>query len=118
MVVTLALAFLGAALGVISASLIWRAVALVLFLPLFWAGGVALYHYANVMVGLMSPALAMVVSFASMESLSGREARQQKQFIQGAFSRYVSPAVVDRMVAGSLAHVAGRRAPRNDLPVL
>jgi adenylate cyclase len=97
--ITLALAFLGAALGVISASLIWRAVGLILFLPLFWAGGVALYHYANVMVGLMSPALAMVVSFASMESLSGREARQQKQFIQGAFSRYVSPAVVDRMVA-------------------
>lgn len=97
--ITLALAFLGAALGVISASLIWRAVALVLFLPLFWSGGVALYHYANVMVGLMSPALAMVVSFASMESLSGREARKQKQFIQGAFSRYVSPAVVNRMVA-------------------
>lgn len=97
--VTLALAFLGATLGVISASLIWRAVGLILFLPLFWAGGVALYHYANVMVGLMSPALAMVVSFASMELLSGREARKQKQFIQGAFSRYVSPAVVDRMVA-------------------
>jgi class 3 adenylate cyclase len=97
--ITLALAFLGAGLGVISASLIWRAVALILFLPLFWAGGVALYHYANVMAGLMSPALAMVVSFASMESLSGREARKQKQFIQGAFSRYVSPAVVDRMVA-------------------
>lgn len=98
-VVTLALAFLGAALGVISASLVWRAVALVLFLPLFWAGGVALYHYANLMVGLLSPALAMVIAFASMESLSGREARQQKQFIQGAFSRYVSPAVVERMVA-------------------
>jgi len=97
--VTLALAFLGAALGVISASLVWRAIALALFVPLFWAGGVALYHYANVMVGLISPALAMVTSFASMESLSGREARKQKQFIQGAFSRYVSPAIVDRMVA-------------------
>jgi adenylate cyclase len=97
--ITLALALLGAALGVISASLIWRAVALILFLPLFWAGGVALYHYANLMVGLMSPALAMVMSFASMESLSGREARKQKVFIQGAFSRYVSPAIVDRMVA-------------------
>jgi adenylate cyclase len=97
--ITLALALLGAGLGVISASLIWRAVALILFLPLFWAGGVALYHYANLMVGLMSPALAMVTSFASMESLSGREARKQKAFIQGAFSRYVSPAIVDRMVA-------------------
>ena len=97
--ITLALALLGATLGVISASLIWRAVALLLFLPLFWVGGVTLYHYANVMVGLISPALAMITAFASMESLSGREARKQKQFIQGAFSRYVSPAVVDRMVA-------------------
>ena len=97
--VTIALAFLGAALGVISYPLVWRAVGLLVFMPLFWAGGVALYHYGNVMVGLMSPALAMVTSFASMESLSGREARKQKQFIQGAFSRYVSPAIVDRMVA-------------------
>jgi adenylate cyclase len=97
--VTLMLALLGASLGVVSASLLWRVVALILFLPLFWTGGVALYHYANMMVGLLSPALAMVVGFASMESLSGREARKQKQFIQGAFSRYVSPAVVERMVA-------------------
>jgi adenylate cyclase len=97
--IALALALLGAAMAVVSASLVWRAIAVLLFLPLFWMGGVALYHYANVMVGLMSPALAMVASFASMESLSGREARKQKVFIQGAFSRYVSPAIVDRMVA-------------------
>jgi class 3 adenylate cyclase/CHASE2 domain-containing sensor protein len=96
---TLVLALLGAALGASGAALLWRAVALILFLPLFWAEGVALYHYANVMAGLIAPSLAMVVSFASMESLSGREARKQKAFIQGAFSRYVSPAVVDRMVA-------------------
>jgi adenylate cyclase len=97
--VTLALALLGAALGLLSNSLVVRAAAMLLLIPLFWMGGVALYNAANVMVGLMSPALAMVASFASMESLSGREARQQKAFIQGAFSRYVSPAIVDRMVA-------------------
>ncbi|HUE65828.1 MAG TPA: adenylate/guanylate cyclase domain-containing protein [Rhizomicrobium sp.] len=96
---TLVLALLGATLGVSSASLMWRATALVLLLPLFWVEGVAVYHYANVMAGLISPPLAMVMSFASMESLSGREARRQKAFIQGAFSRYVSPAVVERMVA-------------------
>ena len=89
----------GAALAVVSASLWIRAIGVLLLVPLFWAGGVALYHYANVMVGLLSPALAMTVSFFSMEALSGREARQQKAFIQGAFSRYVSPAIVDRMVA-------------------
>lgn len=97
--ITLALALLGGGLAVFSASLWIRAIAVVLFIPLFWVSGVALYHYSNIMVGLMSPALAMVASFASMESLSGREARKQKAFIQGAFSRYVSPAIVDRMVA-------------------
>ena len=97
--ITLALALLGAALAVVNTSLWIRAIAVLLLVPLFWAGGVALYHYANVMLGLMSPALAIVASFASMESLSGREARKQKAFIQGAFSRYVSPAIVDRMVA-------------------
>ncbi len=97
--ITLGLALLGAGLAAINASLWKRAIAVALVIPLFWAGGVALYHYANVMVGLLSPAMAVVASFASMESLSGREARKQKAFIQGAFSRYVSPAIVDRMVA-------------------
>jgi adenylate cyclase len=97
--VTLALALLGATLGVLGASLVVRAIAMLLVIPLFWVGGVVLFHYTHVIVGLISPALAMVASFASMESLGGREARKQKAFIQGAFSRYVSPAIVDRMVA-------------------
>lgn len=98
-VVTLALALLGAGLAVVNASLWIRAIGVLLLLPVFGAGGVALYHYANVILSLMAPSLALVVSFFSMEALSGREARKQKAFIQGAFSRYVSPAIVDRMVA-------------------
>lgn len=97
--VTLALALLGAGLGVWTASLTLRAMTLLLVIPVFWAGGVALYHYADVIIGLLAPALAMAGSFASMDALGGREARRQRAFIQGAFSRYVSPAVVERMVA-------------------
>ena len=97
--VTLALALLGAGLAVVNASLWIRAIGVLLLLPVFASGGVALYHYANVILSLMAPSLALVVSFFSMEALSGREARKQKAFIQGAFSRYVSPAIVERMVA-------------------
>ncbi len=97
--VTLALALLGASLAVVDISLWKRAVAVLLLIPVFAAAGVTLYHYLNVILGLLAPILAMVVSFFSMEALSGREARQQKAFIQGAFSRYVSPAIVNRMVA-------------------
>jgi len=95
--VTLALALLGASLAVVNASLWMRAVVVLLLLPVFASGGVALYHYANVILSLMAPSLALVVSFFSMEALSGREARKQKAFIQGAFARYVSPKLVEQM---------------------
>ena len=109
-IVTLVLALLGAGLAVVNASLWIRATGVLLLLPLFGAGGVALYHYANVILSLMAPSLSLVVSFFSMEALSGREARQQKAFIQGAFSRYVSPAIVERMVADpSSMNLVGER---------
>ena len=34
-----------------------------------------------------------------MEAFAGHEARQQREFIKGAFSRYVSPKVVDALIA-------------------
>ncbi len=65
---------------------------------LFWGLGGALYHYAGVMIGLIAPTLSFALAFWAMEALSGREARQQREFIQGAFSRYVSPKVVDQLI--------------------
>ena len=96
--VTLALALLGASLGVANAPLSVRAAAILLLIPLFWAAGVALFHYSNTLVSLIAPTLALIVSFATLDSLGGREARRQRAFIQGAFSRYVSPKVVEKMV--------------------
>ena len=63
-----------------------------------WIGGVAFYHYSGVMIGLIAPTLALASSLWAMEALSGHEARRQREFIQGAFSRYVSPKVVERLV--------------------
>jgi class 3 adenylate cyclase len=50
------------------------------------------------MIGMIAPALALVAAFSTVDSLGGREARKQRAFIQGAFSRYVSPKVVERMI--------------------
>jgi class 3 adenylate cyclase/CHASE2 domain-containing sensor protein len=96
--VTLALAMLGASLGVANLPLVARAAAILLLIPLSWAAGVALFHYANTIVGVIAPSLALITSFATLDSLGGREARRQRAFIQGAFSRYVSPKVVEKMV--------------------
>jgi len=45
-----------------------------------------------------------------MDVLIGRAERKQRQFVQGAFSRYVAPAVVDRLVENPDAlNVSGTR---------
>jgi adenylate cyclase len=94
----LVLALLGAALGISDARMLLRLSGAVLLVGLFWAGGIALFHFQNVMLGLLAPPLALVAAFGVMDSLGGRAARRQREFIQGAFGRYVSPKLVERMV--------------------
>jgi class 3 adenylate cyclase/CHASE2 domain-containing sensor protein len=97
--VTLLFALLGAALGVTTGPLSARLLAVLGLIVLLWVGGVFIFHYADVMVGLLAPILSLIATFGSVDSLGGREARKQRAFIQGAFSRYVSPKVVEQMVA-------------------
>jgi class 3 adenylate cyclase len=98
LLVAFACAFAGGALGLLQLHILLRLVAGTLCLAFLWAGGALVYHAAGTMIGLVTPSLAFIASFSSLESLSGREARRQRQFIQGAFSRYVSPAVVQELV--------------------
>lgn len=90
----LALAAIGGGLGMLHSRLALRIGAGFSVVVIFWIAGAAIYHYTNTMVGLLSPTLALAMNFTVMDSRSGREARQQKKFIQGVFSRYVSPKVV------------------------
>ncbi len=76
-----------------------RIAALIGLLGIFWIFGGALFIYQNTIIGLLAPSLAMILSFSAMDSLTGRDARKQRQFIQGAFSRYVSPKVVEALIA-------------------
>ncbi len=93
------LAMIGGALGLLNYHIAARVVAGVVVVVLFWTAACALFQYANTMVALLSPSLAFAACFSVMDSLSGREARAQRQFIQGAFSRYVSPKVVEALIA-------------------
>jgi adenylate cyclase len=95
---TLLWAGLGATLGSLGTRLMARVAAGFGAVALLWVGGAALFHYAGVMFGLIAPTLSLALSFWAMEALSGHEARRQREFIQGAFSRYVSPKVVERLV--------------------
>jgi len=96
--IALALAMIGAVLGILNFHLLPRLTALVLILAAYLASSVYLFHYGHLLVGLLAPGLAMIASFSAMDSLTGRDARKQRQFIQGAFSRYVSPKVVEALI--------------------
>ncbi|MGB8366702.1 MAG: CHASE2 domain-containing protein [Rhizomicrobium sp.] len=97
--IALALAFAGSCLGMLNFQLWGRVLALVVVIIAFWAVGGALYIYGDTMIDLLAPSLAMIASFSGTDSLAGREARKQRQFIEGAFSRYVSPKVVQALIA-------------------
>jgi class 3 adenylate cyclase/CHASE2 domain-containing sensor protein len=93
------LSILGAILGLLTFNLVLRVATLLVILAAFWVGGAMLCMYANTIIGLLAPSIAAIASFSIMDSLSGRDARKQRQFIQGAFSRYVSPKVVEALIA-------------------
>src|SRR5581483_6393028 len=57
-----------------------------------------LYRYLGVMVALVTPSFSLAAAMWGTEALTGREARRQKEFIQGVFSRYVSPKVVHELM--------------------
>ena len=93
------LALIGAVLGILNFHLLPRLAALVLILAAYWVSCVYIFAWGGLLFGLLAPGVAMIASFSAMDSLTGRDARKQRQFIQGAFSRYVSPKVVEALIA-------------------
>ena len=91
-------ALLGAGLGVLHFPLLLRITTAFVVTFLLWAGGIALFHFHGAIIGLIGPTLSLIACFGMLDSLTGRNARRQSAFIHGAFSRYVSPKVVDQLV--------------------
>ena len=65
---------------------------------LLWAISFYGYSHGLALLPLVAPTLAMAFSLWIMDVLHGSVERKQRQFVQGAFSRYVSPAVVDHLL--------------------
>ena len=109
-----ALIFLAAALGILFATLNLstpaRSACFIVALALLWVGGFALYRYGGPMIPLVAPTVGFVVSSGVGIAYIGRRERQQKRFIRGAFKRYLSPSIVDQLVADpSRLNVGGER---------
>jgi adenylate cyclase len=97
-ILALGCAMLGAALPAFGGAMTLRIGAGAVFLVAFWLAGAVLFHFEGVMIGLIAPTLSLAAAHWAMEAASGREARRQREFITGAFSRYVSPKVVQSLI--------------------
>ena len=101
--VGISLAVLMAALGV-GISLFKRGIVFnlgvgLVVLAACWVGAVIGYGHGFPMVPLISPSLAFVFAIWMMDVFIGRGERKQREFVQGTFSRYVSPEVVKQLVS-------------------
>jgi len=107
---SLAFAVLGVIVGLSRRSIAFTVTAGVIVLSALWLGGILGYRYGLPLIPLIAPSLAIVLSLWMMDMLIGRAERRQREFVQGAFSRYVSPVVVEQLIADpSALNVTGKR---------
>ncbi|MBI1245332.1 MAG: CHASE2 domain-containing protein [Alphaproteobacteria bacterium] len=111
--VTLALlALIGASLGTTGVPIWARFGGAVLAVVLLWAAGWYLFKAnhpfvplveamtggRNLLIPLIDPIVALGLALWLSDAWSGREERQQKKFIQGVFSKYVSAELLTEIV--------------------
>ena len=98
-IIALLLALVGAGLGLLDNSLWIRGGAILGLIVALWAVGVfVLYERFGILIGLISPTIALAGSFAAVDSVTGLDARRQREFIHNTFSLYVSPSFVQQLV--------------------
>ncbi len=93
----LALTVLGALFGMFNRRLIRHAVLGLATLAALWSAGFALFHVTGLMIPLIEPSGALLLAMWSGDAITGREARRQREFIQSAFSLYLSPHYVKQL---------------------
>jgi adenylate cyclase len=95
----LVMALIGAGLGALQIALPARIAFGFLSFVLLWAGGFGLFRFAGISIVLISPSIAGGLSQWGTDMVTGRQLRRQREFIQSAFGRFVSPKVVEKLVA-------------------
>jgi class 3 adenylate cyclase/CHASE2 domain-containing sensor protein len=64
----------------------------------FWTGAFSLFRFGGPLIPVVAPSFALAVAGAIGTAHFGRRARQEKKLIREAFSRYISPAIVNQLV--------------------
>jgi adenylate cyclase len=97
--VTVATAAIAAMLiGALNVSVAVHTVIGVLSFALLWVIGFEIYRVGGVLIPLVTPSLTFALTFAAGNAYWRGRTRRQSHFIQTAFSRFTSPAVVQALI--------------------
>jgi len=92
------LALIGTAIGMAKRGLLFTVVSGLIVVAILWISLLLGYSRIFPMLPIIVPSFGLFFSLGITDMLIGRAERKQRQFVQGAFSRYVAPAVVQRLV--------------------
>jgi class 3 adenylate cyclase len=92
------MALIGMGIGLAKKGVVFSVVGGIISAVLLWVGSFVGFSYGLTMIPLVAPTITLALALWMMDLIIGKAERQQRQFVQGAFSRYVAPAVVDKLV--------------------
>ena len=95
---TLIWGLIGVGVGLLKKGIVFNVVSGLVLVVLLWVGGMTGFTHGLPLVPLVAPTLSLALSLWMMDVILGSAERKQRKFVQGAFSRYVSPAVVKQLV--------------------
>jgi class 3 adenylate cyclase len=106
----LALGFAGAAIPLLSTSLVAQVITIPIALVAVWIAGFAIYQQEGPLLPLVVPTLTFVVAAGLAYIWHWHREHAEKRFIRTAFSKLVAPAVVDYITADPRRlHLEGER---------
>ncbi|MBF0382328.1 MAG: adenylate/guanylate cyclase domain-containing protein, partial [Magnetococcales bacterium] len=91
-------AMFGAFMAWVPIKLWIRLILVIISIPLFWMGGFNMFKNGGALVPLILPTMGFLFSFIFSEIYRGWEDRKKRAFLKQAFSRYLSPELVDLLV--------------------
>ena len=95
---SLLMALIGIGIGLAKKGIVFSVVSGIISAVILWVISFVGFSYGLPMLPLVAPTLSLALALWMMDLIIGKAERQQRQFVQGAFSRYVAPAVVDKLV--------------------
>lgn len=95
---TIILSMMGAILGRLPMPIWGRLLATLVVVVSWIVVAFEIYLHSLWVYPVVAPSLAFVLAVWITDTMIGRESRQQKQFIQSAMGRYVSPKVVSQLL--------------------